>query len=74
MLAVDYRECNTVRMLTSQHTHGSEHMRYAVKIGEIHIRSTKPITDEQRAKAIERLLKDKTMLRVGGVEVVITAR
>lgn len=49
-------------------------MRYAVKIGEIHIRSTKPITDEQRAKAIERLLKDKTMLRVGGVEVVITAR
>jgi hypothetical protein len=40
-------------MLTSQHTHGNEHMkRYAVKIGEITLQAERPITtqDQERAK------------------------
>ncbi|MEL7086831.1 MAG: hypothetical protein AAGL98_00065 [Planctomycetota bacterium] len=30
---------------------------YAIKIGEVHFRSDKPITDEQRKEAVKALLK-----------------
>ena len=36
--------------------------RYAVKIGEVHIRSDKPITDEMRERAILKLERDGTAL------------
>lgn len=36
-------------------------MRYAVKIGEIHLRSDKPITKEQRTAAIKMMRGDEPM-------------
>lgn len=45
-------------MLTSQHKYGGEHMsKYAVKIGEIQVRSDKPISEEERKRATKQLLQ-----------------
>lgn len=32
--------------------------RYAIKIGEIHLRSDKPITETERKNAVRRVLKN----------------
>jgi len=32
-------------------------MRYAIKVGEIHLRSDRPITDEERRQAVRELTR-----------------
>lgn len=48
--------------------------RYAVKIGEIHLKANKPITDEQRKQALELLTATcgTYMITVDDVEIALS--
>ena len=49
--------------------------RFAVKIGEVQLRSNKPITDEQRKEALaifnQNLQGDIVAVTVGGLDIVL---